>query len=213
MSSSSRGSASSGPLEIVGPWPPPTIFGANVKNSSSTKRSCRRPPNSAGPPSQRSRRGTVVGAQSPHRGRQRQLAGVETDHVDLGSASRDVDFVRRKDDHSRLGLREQRRVQRKIAAAGDNARQRLGREAPLNSALAPLWLADYPAVMLGSDRARAGDHRVGLLAEPVKHRAIAVVAEPSRASANRRATVRAGHEVDKGVGPFVGSGRRQIESR
>ena len=132
---SAAGSGSSGPVEIVGPWPPPASFGARVRNSSSTSRSRSSAPNSVGPPSHSSDATPWSAAQPPHHRRQRQLPGIELDDLDLRGRRR-LDRPRREDDDARLRLGEQRDVHRNVAAPGDDAGQRLGRVAALDADVA-----------------------------------------------------------------------------
>ena len=106
---------------------------------------------------------------------------------------------RRKHDDARLGLGEQRDVGRKLAAARDDAGQRLGSQPPVYPPLAPLSLAEHAAVAFGAKRPGAGEDGVDLLAQTMEHGAVAVVSEAARAALERGPPVDAGDEVDHRV--------------
>ena len=149
-------------------------------------------------------------AQLAHRRRQVEQPVASRAHVvDLRRALGQARLRRRDQHHARIGLVEQRRVGRQRQAPGDDARERLLAEPPLDAPPPRVGVGDDPAVALDAHGARAGHHRVDARAQRVEQLAVGAVADRPRAPADACAPVdRADHVEDRvrpSGGPALGA--------
>jgi hypothetical protein len=125
-----------------------------------------------------------MGKRGGRRGRTR---GQRLD-VDARSAPVEVDGRLRVDLDARVGLSEQRDLDRDVAAAGDRRDDRLGRQAALVAQRA-LVRVEQVGVALGTQRPRTDEDRVDRRAQLAQERLVSRVPEPGRAARDGRAPV------------------------
>ena len=132
----------------AGPAPPPVSCGARVRNSSSADDSCRSAENREGPPSQSS-------DSTPNRRRSSLSTRVSVSSCPASSTTSTCARQPFPDEggggeqrHAGLGLGEQREVVGQLAAAADDARQRLGRPPGGRPPLPTLGAGEDPPVAL-----------------------------------------------------------------